>query len=454
VKLSVAFLTLVAVSSAAEVRVVDFGAKGDGVTVDTSAIQKAIDQATLGGSTVVFKPGVYLTGALFLKSGMEIRIDEGVVLRGVEDLAAYPEMPTRVAGIEMTWPSALLNIYEQSNVRIYGKGIIDGQGKYWWDRYWALRKQYEPKGLRWASDYDAKRVRLIQIYKSSKVVLQGLTLQRSGFWTVHLCYSRSITVEDITIQNNIGGRGPSTDGIDVDSSSDVMISRCDISCNDDALCMKAGRDADGLRVNRPTENVIVNDCTVRQGAAGFTIGSETSGGIRNIKVSGLHVLHDVPKGICFKSAKVRGGTVENIDISNVAMQGVAVPVSITLNWNPSYSYAQIPPESKNVPDYWRKLAEPVPPEKGMPHFRNARISGIQATGAKRAFEVNAYPSAPVENFRFDHMGIEAVSAGTIEGVVNWTFADTVLKIQDRSKVTVKNSRDVKGLPDLETSEKP
>jgi len=430
---------------AADFPVHHYGAKGDGRTADTAAIQKAIDEAARSKGTVTFQPGVYMAGALFLKSGVTFRVDEGVTIRGIQDLAAYPERPTRIAGIEMTWPSALINVYEQTDVTITGRGIIDGQGKYWWDSYWALRKQYEPKGLRWAADYDAKRVRLMQIYKSSNVSLDGLTLRRSGFWTVQLCYSKNITVDGLTIQNNIGGKGPSTDGIDVDSSSDIIITRCDISCNDDAICMKAGRDADGLRVNRPTQNVVVRDCTIREGAAGITIGSETSGGIRNIKVSGLHVLGNVPKGICFKSAKVRGGMVQNIDIRDLDLEGVAVPISIALNWNPSYSYAHIPSDVKNVPEYWRKLAQPVTPEQGMPHFRDVQISNIKATGAKRAFDVAGFASDPIENFRFSHLNIQAASAGTIADAANWTFTDTNIQAADGSTVVTANSRNVQGL---------
>ena len=171
----------------------------------------------------------------------------------MQDLAAYPIMPTRVAGIEMDWPAALINVYQQPNVRISGKGTIDGNGKIWWDKYWKMRREeYEPKGLRWAVDYDCQRPRLIQIYKSSDVRLEGLTLKRPGFWTVHICYSQQVTVDGVTIRNNTEARGPSTDGIDIDSSSGVTVQHCDIECNDDAICLKAGRDADGLRVNRPS----------------------------------------------------------------------------------------------------------------------------------------------------------------------------------------------------------
>ncbi|HEY1213388.1 MAG TPA: glycoside hydrolase family 28 protein [Bryobacteraceae bacterium] len=431
----------------AEFRVTDFGAKGDGKAVDTEAIQRAIDNAAKSKGAVTFRPGVYRTGALFLRSGVRFQIDEGVTIRGVQDLLAYPEMPTRVAGVEMTWPAALINVYQQSDVSISGRGKIDGDGKFWWDRYWRLRKEYEPKGLRWAADYDCKRVRLIQIYKSSNINVQDLTLERSGFWTVHVCYSQHVHVHGITICNNIGGRGPSTDGIDIDSSSNVLAERCDIDCNDDALCLKAGRDADGLRVNRPTENVVIRDCTIRGGAAGVTVGSETSGGIRNVKVSGLRVLAGVPYGIYFKSAKTRGGTVENIEISNLQLEGVATPIGVTMNWNPSYSYAQLPAGMTKVPSYWKVLTEPVPPAKGLPHFHDVRISDVYATNAKRAFQVSAFPGDPLERFSFDRLTIRAKTAGTIADADDWTFHRTEIATEDGSRVSLRNCRNIKGLPE-------
>ena len=142
-----------------------YGAKGDGTTLNTTAIQKAIDAAAKANGTVTLKPGTYLTGSLFLKSGVTLDIPEGVTLIGSEKLEDYPELPTRIAGIEMTWPAALINARDQHNVTITGKGTIDGDGPIWWKSYWDLRATYEPKGLRWASDYDAKRPRLIALPK-------------------------------------------------------------------------------------------------------------------------------------------------------------------------------------------------------------------------------------------------------------------------------------------------
>ncbi len=418
----------------------DYGAKGDGRALDTAAIQKTIDAAAAAHGTASMRPGTYLTGSLFLKSGVTFDVPEGVTLIGSEKLDDYPELPTRIAGIEMTWPAALINVRDQQGVNITGKGTIDGDGPIWWKSYWDLRAQYEPKGLRWASDYDCRRPRLLLIQNSFDVQLGGgIELKRSGFWTVQILYSHDVHVDGVVIRNNEGGKGPSTDGIDIDSSRKVLVEHADIDVNDDALCLKAGRDSDGLRVNRPTEDIVLRDSIIRHGAAAVTIGSETSGGFRNIEAYNITALSGVPSGVLFKSAHTRGGFAENIRIHDLTLDGVAIPIHITMNWNPSYSYATLPAGLKDIPAYWTVLTTRVPDDKGLPHFRNVHLWNIKATGAKKAFEVSAYPNATLDNFRLNHLDIDAATAGTIANAKNWTMTGNTIRTADGSKPAFSDS---------------
>lgn len=424
----------------------DFGAVGDGETVNTRPIQAAIDAAAgAGGGTVVLKPGVYLSGSLFVKSNVTLLIGRGATIMGLRDIAAYPMVRTRVAGIEMEWPAGLLNIYREKNAKITGEGLVDGDGKVFWDSYWAMRRDYDPRDLRWAADYDCRRPRLIHVYDAEAVEVSGLNLARSGFWTVHVCYSRDVKVSDLIIRNNLGGRGPSTDGIDIDSSERVLVERCDISVNDDALCIKAGRDWDGLRVARPCRQVKVRDCIVRDALAGMTFGSETSGGFEDIEVSGLRIEYPVPLGIFFKSGHTRGGVINNIALKNIHLQDVATLFRVNLNWYPNYSYAQIPAGITDIPDYWRALATPVPREQGIPRIRDVRLSDIKAVGGKIGFEAAAYEEAPLRDFTFDRLDWDVREAGSIANADNWRFSDCRIDTLDGTGPKVTASRGVVGL---------
>ena len=244
-----------------------FGAIADSTKLSTEAIQKAIDScAASGGGTVTLAPGHYLVGALFIKSGVNLLLDKGVTLLASTDINNYPEFRSRIAGIEMTWPSAVVNIMDAENAALTGEGFIDCRGKVFWDKYWEMRKEYEKKKLRWIVDYDCKRVRGILVSNSKHITLKDFTLVRTGFWACQILYSDHCSVDGVTINNNVGGHGPSTDGIDIDSSTNILVENCEVDCNDDNICIKAGRDADGLRVNRPTENVVIRNCTARKGA--------------------------------------------------------------------------------------------------------------------------------------------------------------------------------------------
>jgi polygalacturonase len=422
-----------------------FGAVNDGKTLNTKYIQSAIDSCSKnGGGIVVFEEGTYLTGSLFVKEGVSLKIDKNVQLLGSSNLADYPDIDTRVAGIEMKWPAALINIIGQNNVAITGEGTINANGKRFWDSYWKLRKEYEPKGLRWIVDYDCKRPRTILIAQSTNITLKGLTLQQSGFWTVHILYSKQITVDGIIIRNNVNGSGPSTDGIDIDSSSHILVKNCDIDCNDDNFCLKSGRDADGLRVNKPTEYVLITDCISRKGGGLITFGSETSGGIRYVMAQNLKA-HGTGVGIRFKSAVTRGGTVEDIYINNIEMESVGISIEVIMNWNPAYSYSTLPEEyaNKELPLHWKVMLQKVEPaELGIPKFRNIYISDIKVTKSMSAIQAEGLKESLAKNFHLKNIHIESLKAGKINYAQGWIFENVTFNTRDGSKLVTTNSLDM------------
>lgn len=435
----------------------DYGALGDGTTLNTKAIQNAIDAAAdAGGGVITFEPGTYLSGALFVKSNVELHIGEGTTIKATNDEDAYPDVWTRVAGIEMNWPAALINIYEQKNVRITGKGTIDGSGKFWWDKFWGdpprsggMWTEYNAKGIRWAVDYDCKRVRALVVYGSQDVLLKDFTVKRSGFWTVTMTYCNRVHVSGIVIRNNIGGFGPSSDGINTDSSRDILVEFCDIDCNDDNLCIKAGRDSDGLRVNRPAENIVYRHSITRAGHGLITLGSETSGGMRNIEVYGLKA-EGTNTGVRFKSARVRGGLMENIWFHDIEMDQVSSPFHFELDWYPSYSYPTIPSNfsKDSLPPHWVIMTTRVdPPEKGIPEFRDLRISRVNVKNAGKAFHVNAYPEKPMANVFWEDVHIEAEEAGFINHARDWNMLRVTLELPGNDQVKLINCQGVQ-LPEL------
>ncbi|GAB2943529.1 glycosyl hydrolase family 28 protein [Hymenobacter coalescens] len=423
--------------------VAKYGAVADGKTLNTRAIQQAIDAAARKGGVVTFAPGQYLTGSIFLKKGVTLQIDKGVTLLGSQNLQDYPEMPSRIAGVEMTWPAALINVVDQDNVAITGAGTVDGQGQPFWDKYRAMRKEYDPKGLRWIVDYDAKRPRTLLVSNSTNVTLSGITLQRAGYWTVHILYSKNVTADGLVIRNNIGGHGPSTDGIDIDSSSYVLVQNCDIDCNDDNFCLKAGRDWDGLRVNRPTEYILIQNCVAGAGDGLFTCGSETSGGIRHVIARGLKA-KGTKYGIRLKSATNRGGTVEDILVENIEMDAVRVPIIMTMNWNPAYSYSTLPAgyTEATLPEHWKKMLAKVEPARGTPRFRHVTIRNLRATGAGQAISAEGLPTSVLENFRLENITMTGAKAGKIDHAKGWSIKGLDIKAEDQAPVAVLNSADM------------
>lgn len=392
----------------------------DGQYPVTDLIQRLIDEAQ-PGDTLVIPAGRFLTGALFLKSGLSLYLSQGAVLLGSQQLVDYPLIETRVAGIDMVWPAGIINVNHCQNVQIYGPGTIDGQGAVWWHRFWGENQQdgmladYSARGLRWVVDYDCQRPRNIVVYHSKNITINAITSRESGFWNLHLCYSSHIAVTGVQIANSAG---PSTDGIDIDSCEQVRVEECVVSCNDDNICIKAGRGKEAAERGIVARDIIIRHCQLNKGS-GITLGSETSGGIERVLIEHNH-FNGTGVGFRIKSARNRGGFIRDITVRHLTLTDVTYPVMIQLNWFPQYSYGE-KGHLADKPLHWQKLAEGVDGEAGLTRVSHLTLENISACRSddaifSRAFFIEGYPERPIKALTLSSITIAATEFGKIAGV--------------------------------------
>lgn len=390
----------------------EFGAVGDGKTVNTTAIQSVIDRcATNGGGVVVVPGGTFVSGAIFLKPKVSLEILKGGVLKGSQNTNDYPWINTRIAGLEMKWPAALVNADGLTGLKLSGGGTIDGSGERWWKEYWDARAK-EPNRI--DPHFKIARPRLVHVINSTNVVVQGLTLKNSAFWNLQLTYCEGVEVREVTVRAPVKPiRAASSDGIDVDSSRDVLITGCDIECADDAICLKSGRDADGLRVNRPTENVVIENCRVGNAAGMVVFGSETAGGIRNVTVRDCRADAGCEEVVRFKTRMGRGGVVEDVLYENITAVGTARVFNFNMD---AFSTTWLPEE----------FTTPVPPEQGTPTFRNIVVRNLRATDCESAGRIVGLAEAPLRNLKLENVTIEARRGFTVENTTGLQFENVKL----------------------------
>ena len=420
------------------VSILTCGADPTAQRLSTSAIQLAINSAQQN-DVIVIPQGRFLTGALFLKSGVSLHLNAGAQLVGSQDLADYPLINTRVAGIDMRWPAGIINIIDCENVSITGTGTIDGQGVIWWQRFWGddersgMVGDYSARGLRWVVDYDCQRPRNILVFESQSILLRDFTSRESGFWNMHLCYSRHIAVEGVQISNSAG---PSTDGIDIDSCEQVRVERCIVSCNDDNICIKSGRGREAAQKARTARDIVIRGCTLNKGS-GITLGSETSGGIERVLIAD-NAFNGTGVGFRIKSARNRGGFIRDITVQNLRLMDVRFPVLIQLNWFPQYSYGD-QSNLSDKPEHWRKLADGVEGDAGLTAVSGLMIKNMTAHRSdnkyfSRAFFIEGYPERPVAGLTLEGILIDATEFGKISGVDG-------LRFQNVQVTAVENTQD-------------
>jgi polygalacturonase len=308
--------------------VTDYGAVGDNRTVDTLAFRAALAAAAASAArndpahVLVPAPGIYLIGAVNISSDTIFEVESGAVIRGVpsRDPVQYPivaPLPSYGTSRDVgyaRYQALIMTVPGSQRVTLTGGGTIDGGGAFWWD-------------LLHTKELKHGRPHLVELYNSSDVTVSHLTLQNSAFWTLHPVYARGVHIHDLTI--TAPADSPNTDGIDPDSSSDVLIERCSISCGDDHIAIKSGIDAAGRAVNMPSRNITVRYNTHLAGR-GISIGSEVSGGVENVRIEDTLHLGPSEHGLHIKTSSTRGGFVRNVTYRNVTLGEVVGDAFISL----------------------------------------------------------------------------------------------------------------------------
>jgi alpha-L-rhamnosidase len=291
------------------------GAAGDGATLNTKAIQATIDQcAAAGGGTVVIPKGEFLSGSLFLKPGVNLELLEGAVLKGSKNIDDYPVMPNRFEGHFQDRHMSLINAEKADHLRITGPGMLDGNGT----SFWTLNA---PLG----------RPRLCYIGNSTDVVVSGVTFMNSGSWNLHFYNCNNVTVENSRFEISRTGKGPSTDGNDLDSCQNVTIRGCFYSVNDDCICLKGNR-YDGLDqkpASPPVANIHISDCTFERGMGALTLGTEATV-IHDVEMANCTVKGNIPMLRIKMRPDTPGQDYQNVKVHDITLEGTGKILSFEL----------------------------------------------------------------------------------------------------------------------------
>jgi hypothetical protein len=380
----------------------DFGAVGDGQTLTTEGLQKAIDACSQnGGGRVVIPSGRYLTGPLFLRSHIQIELEPGAVIIGSTNFSDYPAIDGRWEGIERKIYASLFTGKDLENVSITGQGTLEGQGAVWWAanrKTGELRRELGLFGREPENPTNAPllwpRPRMIYLQNCTNVLVRDISIRNSPSWNVHPVYCVHVTLDNLTIISP--PNSPNTDAIDPDSCRDVRISNCYCDVGDDDIVIKSGFNEDGRRVGIPCEDILINNCTFAHGHGGVVIGSETSGSVRNVTVANC-VFDGTQRGLRVKTALGRGGVIENFRASNLVMRNIIdTAFSITSTYDrPASDRTNAPP----------------PAPEAIPAMRHFHWSDIIVNDTRRVAEFAGLAESALEDVSLRNVQVTSAKAG-------------------------------------------
>ena len=446
------------------VSILQFGAKSDGTTLNTKAINDAIKAVNAkGGGKVVIPEGLWLTGPIELLSNVNLHTEKNALVVFTDDFNAYPILETSFEGLNTRRCQSPISARNAENIAITGYGVFDGSGDSWrpvkkskltagqWDALvksggvvdksiWyptagslkgalACKNFNNPEGIE--TDEEWNEIRpwlrpvLLNIVKSKRVLLEGVTFKNSPSWCLHPLSCEHITINQVKVFNPWYSQNG--DALDLESCKNALIINNIFDAGDDAICIKSGKDEDGRKRGEPCQNVIVKNNTVLHGHGGFVVGSEMSGGVRNVYVADCTFI-GTDVGLRFKSTRGRGGVVENIYVDNINMINIPGDALIADLY---YAVKEAP-------------SAPVPAvTEETPAFKNIHISNVSCKGAGRAMFLNGLPEMPIENFSVKNMKVTNAQKGAfINKVTGITLENIEIETADDAYLQVENATDI------------
>jgi len=383
-----------------------YGAIGDGMTNNTNAFEKAISAChNDGGGTVIVPKGIFHTGAIRFKSNVNLHVEEGAIISfstNPEDF--MPMVQTHWEGMEIINFSAPIFASHCKNIAITGNGIIEGNADFtnWWK--WSVENSHKlpqnrPRLMtlnRTQEDVSKRKFGLgyhlrpnfIQFYKSKNILVKGVTVRNSPMWNIHTILSENITIDGITIEAPF--ESPNTDALDFESSRNILIQNSTFDVGDDCITIKSGRNQDGRRINTPTENLLARNCYIKNGRGGIVIGSEITGGARNIFMEDCKMdSPNLKRAVRIKSSEVRGGHIENIFVRNIEVGSVGGPI---LNIDLHYGVRQAERSG----------------ELFIPSCQIVFLENITCENADHSWYLDGYPSLPIKNIYLKNIDIKNI----------------------------------------------